>query len=88
MVNQTTTALPLVTLSVSVLPRSALVSSDILNISEADLVAASICEAWELLESGSEFSVMGEILCRVEPPLEPGFWTDNIAAQWFRTYYH
>ena len=55
------------------LPTSALVSSDILNISEADLVAASTCEAWELLESGSEFSVMGEILCRLEPPLEPGF---------------
>ena len=43
---------------------AALVSSDILNMRE-DLLH-STCDSWELQDSGSEFSVIGEIWC-LEP---------------------
>lgn len=56
-------SIPLVSFS-SVVMLAALVSSDILKMSE-DLLH-STCDSWELQDSGSEFSVMGEIWC-LEP---------------------
>ena len=55
---------PLVSFS-SVVMFAAFVSSDILNMSE-DLLHSS-CDSCELQDSGSEFSVMGEIWCLEEP---------------------
>lgn len=50
---------------------AALVSSDILKMRE-DLLH-STCDSWELQDSGSEFSVMGEIWCLEEPrPADTG----------------
>lgn len=51
------------------------ISSDILKMRE-DLLH-STWDSWELQDSGSEFSVMGDIWCLEEPgqAVAVGFWT-------------